>query len=137
MFFNLPTLLTWGRIVSIPLVVGVYYLHLEPATQNILGTALFIIVALTDWADGYLARRLKMTSSFGFFCTANERGDVEGFFISDNVIEGPSTWPRTKGIETARAIEVTGVGHDICHNRLRGFADGVDTMPSAKVAAKS
>jgi CDP-diacylglycerol--glycerol-3-phosphate 3-phosphatidyltransferase len=67
MFFNLPTLLTWGRIVSIPLVVGVYYLHLEPATQNILGTALFIIVALTDWADGYLARRLKMTSSFGAF----------------------------------------------------------------------
>ena len=67
MFFNLPTLLTWGRIVSIPLVVGVYYLNLEPATQNILGTTLFIVVALTDWADGYLARRLNMTSSFGAF----------------------------------------------------------------------
>jgi CDP-diacylglycerol--glycerol-3-phosphate 3-phosphatidyltransferase len=65
MFFNLPTLLTWARIVSIPLVVGVYYLNLEPATQNILGTTLFIVVALTDWADGYLARRLNMTSSFG------------------------------------------------------------------------
>jgi len=73
--------------------------------------------------------------TYGFFCTVNERGDVEGFFISDNVIEGPSTWPRTKGIEAARAIQVTGVGHDICHNRLRGFADGVDTMPSSRCAA--
>lgn len=73
--------------------------------------------------------------SYGLFCTTNERGDVEGFFISDNVMEGPSTWPRTKGIESARAIQVTGVGHDICHNRLRGFADGVDTMPSPRCAA--
>ena len=67
MFFNLPTLLTWARIVFIPLVVGVYYLNLAPATQNLLGTTLFIVVALTDWADGYLARRLDMTSSFGAF----------------------------------------------------------------------
>ncbi|HEX7440497.1 MAG TPA: CDP-diacylglycerol--glycerol-3-phosphate 3-phosphatidyltransferase [Caldimonas sp.] len=67
MFFNLPTLLTWARIVSIPLVVGVYYLEVAPATQNLLGTTLFIVVALTDWADGYLARRLNMTSSFGAF----------------------------------------------------------------------
>jgi CDP-diacylglycerol--glycerol-3-phosphate 3-phosphatidyltransferase len=67
MFFNLPTLLTWARIVAIPLVVGVFYLQIETSLQNLLATALFIVVALTDWADGYLARRLKMTSSFGAF----------------------------------------------------------------------
>ena len=67
MFFNLPTLFTWARIVSIPLVVGVFYTGLPEPTRNVLGTAFFIIVALTDWADGYLARRLKMTSSFGAF----------------------------------------------------------------------
>lgn len=67
MFFNLPTLFTWARIVSIPLVVGVFYTDLSASTQNIVGTALFIVVALTDWADGYLARRLNMTSSFGAF----------------------------------------------------------------------
>ena len=67
MFFNLPTLLTWARIVSIPLVVGVYYLDVEAGTQNLVGTVLFILVALTDWADGFLARRLNMTSSFGAF----------------------------------------------------------------------
>ena len=67
MFFNLPTLLTWARILSIPLVVGVFYLQMPPATQNLVATVLFVVVALTDWADGYLARRLKMTSSFGAF----------------------------------------------------------------------
>ena len=67
MFFNLPTLLTWARIVSIPLVVGVFYLQLEPGFQNLLATVLFVVVALTDWADGYLARKLNLTSSFGAF----------------------------------------------------------------------
>ncbi len=67
MFFNLPTLLTWARIVAIPLVVGVFYLDLQAGTQNTVATALFIVVALTDWADGYLARKLKQTSSFGAF----------------------------------------------------------------------
>jgi cardiolipin synthase (CMP-forming) len=67
MFFNLPTLLTWARILAIPLIVGVFYVGLDVTTQNRLATALFVAVALTDWADGYLARRLKMTSSFGAF----------------------------------------------------------------------
>jgi len=67
MFFNLPTLLTWARIVSIPLVVGVFYLDVDWPTRNLVATVLFVVVALTDWADGYLARRLNMTSSFGAF----------------------------------------------------------------------
>jgi cardiolipin synthase len=67
MFFNLPTLLTWARILAIPVIVAVYYTSLSPATQNVVGTGLFIVFALTDWADGYLARRLNMTSSFGAF----------------------------------------------------------------------
>ena len=67
MFFTIPTLLTWARIVAIPLVVGVFYLPITPAMQNLLSTALFITVALTDWADGYLARKLNQVSSFGAF----------------------------------------------------------------------
>ena len=67
MFFNLPTLFTWARIVAIPLVVGVYYTSLPQETANLVGTTLFILFALTDWADGYLARKLNMTSSFGAF----------------------------------------------------------------------
>ena len=67
MFFNLPTLLTWARIVAIPLVIGLFYLPIEPAMRNWIATVLFIAVALTDWADGWLARRLNQTSSFGAF----------------------------------------------------------------------
>ena len=67
MFFTVPTLLTWGRIIAIPLVVGVFYLPLELAQRNLLATVLFIVCALTDWLDGWLARRLGQTSSFGAF----------------------------------------------------------------------
>jgi CDP-diacylglycerol--glycerol-3-phosphate 3-phosphatidyltransferase len=67
MFFTIPTLLTWARIVAIPLVVGVFYLPLDGATRNLVATALFIVVALTDWLDGWLARRMNQTSSFGAF----------------------------------------------------------------------
>ncbi|MFN3737046.1 CDP-diacylglycerol--glycerol-3-phosphate 3-phosphatidyltransferase [Hydrogenophaga sp.] len=68
MFFNLPTLLTWARIVAIPLIVGVFYWDgLTPAEQNLSATVLFVVFALTDWADGYLARKLKQTSAFGAF----------------------------------------------------------------------
>ncbi|HEX3141629.1 MAG TPA: CDP-diacylglycerol--glycerol-3-phosphate 3-phosphatidyltransferase [Rhizobacter sp.] len=67
MFFNLPTLLTWARIVAIPLIVGIFYLDGHEPTKNLVATILFIVVALTDWADGYLARKLNQTSSFGAF----------------------------------------------------------------------
>jgi CDP-diacylglycerol--glycerol-3-phosphate 3-phosphatidyltransferase len=70
MFFTVPTLLTWARIVCIPLIVGVFDLPfgaLTPATRNLVATVLFIVFALTDWLDGYLARRLNQTSAFGAF----------------------------------------------------------------------
>ena len=68
MFFNLPTLLTWARIVAIPLIIGVFYLEgVSPAQQNLIATVMFIVFAATDWADGYLARKLNQTSAFGAF----------------------------------------------------------------------
>ncbi|MCL2345231.1 MAG: CDP-diacylglycerol--glycerol-3-phosphate 3-phosphatidyltransferase [Desulfobulbus sp.] len=68
--FNLPILLTWLRIVAIPLLVALYFLPAAWATQgerDLLATALFIAAAVTDWADGYLARKLGQTSAFGAF----------------------------------------------------------------------
>ena len=69
---NIATLLTWFRIAAIPLVVAVFYLPLvypagggpwaRPATALV-----FTLAALTDWLDGYLARRLNLTSQFGAF----------------------------------------------------------------------
>jgi CDP-diacylglycerol--glycerol-3-phosphate 3-phosphatidyltransferase len=67
MFFTIPTLLTWARIIAIPLIVGVFYLPLDAATRNLLATVMFVACALTDWLDGWLARKLNQTSSFGAF----------------------------------------------------------------------
>jgi len=70
MTFNLPTALTWARILTIPLLVGIYYLPADWMTvpaRNIAATALFSAAAITDWLDGWLARRLNQTSAFGAF----------------------------------------------------------------------
>jgi CDP-diacylglycerol--glycerol-3-phosphate 3-phosphatidyltransferase len=67
MFLTIPTLLTWARIASIPLIIGVYYLGWDMATKNLVATVLFVSFALTDWLDGWLARRLNQTSAFGAF----------------------------------------------------------------------
>ncbi len=67
MFWTIPTLLTWARILAIPLIVGVFYVDLPIKTANWISTALFVVFAATDWLDGYLARKLNQTSSFGAF----------------------------------------------------------------------
>ncbi|MEY5029642.1 MAG: CDP-diacylglycerol--glycerol-3-phosphate 3-phosphatidyltransferase [Pseudomonadota bacterium] len=68
MFFTIPTILTWTRIIAIPLIVGVYYLPgLSSRAQNDIATIMFVLFAITDWLDGYLARKLNQTSAFGAF----------------------------------------------------------------------
>ena len=67
---TIPNLLTGGRVLLIPLFVGVFYaphVGLAPHEQNLAATVIFVVAALTDWLDGYLARILQQTSSFGAF----------------------------------------------------------------------
>jgi CDP-diacylglycerol--glycerol-3-phosphate 3-phosphatidyltransferase/cardiolipin synthase len=68
--FNLPLLLTWLRVAAIPLFVAVLYFPEDWLTErqaNVISMWIFIAAAVTDWADGYLARRWNQTSSFGAF----------------------------------------------------------------------
>lgn len=65
MVINIPNLLTLLRIVLIPLVVLVYYLPTDHAGP--ISAILFAIAGITDWFDGYLARRLNQMSNFGAF----------------------------------------------------------------------
>ena len=67
MFWTLPTIMTWTRIVAIPLIVGVFYLPIAEPMRNLIATVMFIVFAATDWLDGYLARKLNQTSAFGAF----------------------------------------------------------------------
>jgi cardiolipin synthase len=72
---NIPTMLTWLRILLIPVFVGVFYLPTDNVSTasfpaqwvNVTATAIFAFAAVTDWLDGYLARRLNQTSAFGAF----------------------------------------------------------------------
>ena len=67
---NLPNLVTWLRIIMIPLIIGVFYLPdawLSFTGKNVAACAIFVVAALSDWLDGYLARALDQVSAFGAF----------------------------------------------------------------------
>jgi hypothetical protein len=72
---------------------------------------------------------------FGLTATKNEKDNVNGYFVTDNVMKGPSSWPRTQGIEDARGVQLTGSGHVIAYNRISNFGDAIDTMPSPRCEA--
>lgn len=65
MRLNAPTMLTLGRVLVIPLVLALFYIHWAPARHAC--ALLFGAAAVTDWFDGWLARRLNQTSRFGEF----------------------------------------------------------------------
>lgn len=68
--FNIPMALTWARIAFIPLIVGVFYLpdaFIGPQFKNILASIMFIIAAITDALDGFIARRYNMMTNKGAF----------------------------------------------------------------------
>jgi cardiolipin synthase len=65
--WTIPTLMTLARIAAIPLIVGLFYLPLPASEQNFWATTMFVVFALTDWLDGYLARKLNQSSAFGAF----------------------------------------------------------------------
>jgi len=67
---NWPNLLTWTRIVLVPVFIVLFYLPdawLSLGAKNIVATCVFLFGAITDWLDGYLARSLNQTSAFGAF----------------------------------------------------------------------
>lgn len=63
--YNLPTYLTLLRIALIPLLAVVFYLPWEHA--NLACTMIFILAGITDWLDGYLARKMQLETPFGAF----------------------------------------------------------------------
>jgi CDP-diacylglycerol--glycerol-3-phosphate 3-phosphatidyltransferase len=67
---TIPTLLTWLRMLAIPVLVVIYLLPVEGISlplRNVVGTVVFVAAAITDWLDGWLARRLGQVSAFGAF----------------------------------------------------------------------
>ena len=63
--FNLPNILTMLRLCLIPVFVLLFYMPSE--SSNFYAACVFVIAAFTDWLDGFLARRLKLSTKFGAF----------------------------------------------------------------------
>lgn len=74
----------------------------------------------------------------GITATRNTDGRLGGFFVADNLLEGPFAWtdtPHGAPVEENRGIEIGGSGNVICYNRVRGFKDGIDMYPSIRCVA--
>ncbi len=62
---NVPNSLTLARILLVPILVGLFFM--PGRWTSLAAAAVFGVAAMTDWLDGYLARRLNQTSTFGAF----------------------------------------------------------------------
>jgi CDP-diacylglycerol--glycerol-3-phosphate 3-phosphatidyltransferase len=62
---TLPTILTIGRVAAVPILIATFYMNSWWGTTAT--TSIFIAAAITDWLDGYIARKMKLGSAFGAF----------------------------------------------------------------------
>ncbi|KVI09774.1 CDP-diacylglycerol--glycerol-3-phosphate 3-phosphatidyltransferase 2 [Cynara cardunculus var. scolymus] len=62
---TLPTILTIARVAAVPLLISTFYMNSWLGTTAT--TSIFIAAAITDWLDGYLARRMNLGTAFGAF----------------------------------------------------------------------
>ena len=127
MLFNPPNLVTWLRILLIPLIVGVFYLPdvwLSFEGKNVAATAIFIVAAVTDWLDGYLARRLNQMSAFGAFLdpVADKLVVVGALIVLLNL----------ERVEPAVALII--IGREIAISALREWMAQVGQSKSVAVA---
>ncbi|XWS75078.1 hypothetical protein CRYUN_Cryun01aG0054200 [Craigia yunnanensis] len=62
---TLPTVLTLGRVAAVPLLIFTFYV--DSWWGRTATTSIFIAAAITDWLDGYIARKMRLHSVFGAF----------------------------------------------------------------------
>ena len=65
MKLTIPNILTLGRVIGIPIMFLLYFLPYEWARYA--SALVYALAAITDWFDGYLARKLNQSSKFGAF----------------------------------------------------------------------
>jgi hypothetical protein len=61
--------------------------------------------------------------------------ESRGFVITDNVIDGPTKWPRSQGIEDINGVIITGAGHVVAYNRMSGLGDGIHGSSHGRLSA--
>lgn len=125
--FNIPNSLTWARIALIPIFVGVFYLPdsmLPLQSKNLFATTLFVVAAVTDWFDGYLARALSQTSSFGAFLDP----------VADKLMVAAALILLVQLTRVDAIIAVVIIGREITISALREWMARVGKSASVAVA---
>ena len=124
MTLTIPTLLTIFRIALIPVLVLVFYW--QHPWSNVITTAVFVVGALTDWLDGWVARRFNMHSAFGAFLdpVADKLAVTVALFL---VVQAhPSAW--------MALLSAVIVGREITISALREWMARVGKSASVAVA---
>lgn len=124
---NVPNLLTWFRILTIPLVVGVFYCpdHILDASQrNLIATSVFIAAAITDWLDGYLARKLNQMSAFGAFLDP----------VADKLMVAAALIVLVELERVSAVIAAIIIGREIAISALREWMAGIGQAKSVAVS---
>lgn len=129
MRINLPTWLTLFRVALLPVMVVVFYLPFRG--HNITAAIVFLLAAITDWLDGYLARRLNLTSAFGAFLDPVADKLMVAVTLFLLVESHPNRgWPGVVMAVTAAII----VGREISVSALREWMAEIGMRAAVKVA---
>ncbi|BAK77950.1 CDP-diacylglycerol--glycerol-3-phosphate 3-phosphatidyltransferase [Pseudogulbenkiania sp. NH8B] len=125
--FNLPIFLTWLRVALIPIFVAIFFLPdslLLADMRNITGAVIFALAAVTDWLDGYLARKLGQTSAFGAFLDP----------VADKLIVAASLILLVQLTRTPGWMAMIIIGREIAISALREWMAEMGTRKSVAVA---
>ncbi|MCP1291450.1 MULTISPECIES: CDP-diacylglycerol--glycerol-3-phosphate 3-phosphatidyltransferase [Chromobacterium] len=125
--FNLPIFLTWLRVALIPICVAVFFLPdsvLLLESRNQVGAAIFALAAITDWLDGYLARKLGQTSAFGAFLDP----------VADKLIVAAALILLVQMGRTEGWMAMIIIGREIAISALREWMAEMGTRKSVAVA---
>ncbi|HVI55609.1 MAG TPA: CDP-diacylglycerol--glycerol-3-phosphate 3-phosphatidyltransferase [Luteibacter sp.] len=128
MRINLPTWLTLFRVLLLPVMVVVFYLPFR--WSNLGAAAVFVIAGFTDWLDGYLARRMNLTSAFGAFLDPVADKLMVAVTLFLLVQSHPGGWQGVLLAVTASVI----VGREISVSALREWMAQIGARSKVKVA---
>jgi len=132
MICNIPTMLTWLRILLIPVFVVIFYLPTNPQAfgaipahwVNLTATTIFAVAAFTDWLDGYLARKLNQTSSFGAFLDP----------VADKLMVAAALIVLVEFERVGAVVALIIIGREIAISALREWMAGEGQRSSVGVA---
>ncbi|MBB3227053.1 CDP-diacylglycerol--glycerol-3-phosphate 3-phosphatidyltransferase [Luteibacter sp. Sphag1AF] len=128
MRINLPTWLTIFRVLLLPVMVVVFYLPFKG--NNLAAAVVFVLAGVTDWLDGYLARRLNQTSAFGAFLDPVADKLMVAVTLFLLVQSHPGGWQGILMAVTASII----VGREISVSALREWMAQIGARSTVKVA---